>query len=67
MTLKALRANKNWTQAQAAKALGVSMETWRNYERYITYPDVIVIKKIEKVFGVKYDDIIFLPQTTKKP
>ena len=65
MTLKALRANKNWTQAQAAKALGISMETWRNYERYITYPDVIVIRKIEKVFGVKYDDIIFLPQHTK--
>ncbi len=65
MTLKALRANKNWTQAQAAKALGIGLETWRNYERYVTYPDVIMIKKIEKVFGVKYDDIIFLPSTTK--
>lgn len=64
MTLKALRANKNWTQSQAAQALGISLETWRNYERYITYPDVIVIRKMEKVFGVKYDDIIFLPKTT---
>lgn len=64
MTLKALRANKNWTQSQAAQALGISLETWRNYERYITYPDVIVIRKMEKVFGVKYDDIIFLPNTT---
>lgn len=59
MTLKALRANKNMSQADVAKALGISEDTWRNYEKGKTFPDVPVIKKIEKVFNVKYADIIF--------
>ncbi|MGI1820071.1 helix-turn-helix transcriptional regulator [Lactobacillus johnsonii] len=66
LTLKALRANQNMTQADAAKAIGVSEFTWSNYEKGKTYPDVLVIKKIEKVFHVSYSDIIFLPQNTIK-
>lgn len=66
MTLKALRANKNMSQADVAKALGISEDTWRNYEKGKTFPDVPVIKKIEKVFNVKYADIIFLPVDTIK-
>ena len=54
------------TQADAAKAIGVSEFTWSNYEKGKTYPDVLVIKKIEKVFHVSYSDIIFLPQNTIK-
>ena len=27
-TLRMLRASKSWTQAQAAKEIGVSTETW---------------------------------------
>lgn len=61
LTLKALRANRSMSQADAAKAVGVSEDTWRNYEKGKTYPDVLVIRKIEKVFHVKYADIIFLP------
>ena len=59
MTIKALRANKNWTQKQAAEAIGLSEDTWRYYERGKTFPDVPIIKKIEKVFNVTYADIIF--------
>lgn len=59
MTLKALRANKNWTQKQTAEAIGVNEDTWRNYERGKTFPDVPIIKKIEKVFNVTFADIIF--------
>lgn len=66
MTLKALRANKNMSQADVAKALGISEDTWRNYEKGKTFPDVPAIKKIEKVFNVKYADIIFLPADTIK-
>lgn len=66
-TLKALRANKNWTQEMSAKEVGVSVETWSNWERAKTYPDVPQIIKIEQVFNVKYDDIIFLPNNTVKP
>ena len=59
MTLKALRANKNMSQKEAAKAVGVSEETWRNYELGKSFPNVLSIKKIEKAFNVKYADIIF--------
>ena len=59
-TLRMLRASKSWTQAQAAKEVGVSTETWGNWERKRSYPDVPNISKIEQVFNVAYDDIIFL-------
>ncbi|QLL75795.1 helix-turn-helix transcriptional regulator [Limosilactobacillus reuteri] len=60
MTLKALRVNRGMDQAQAAKAVGVSKETWANYEKKKTFPTVPVIKKIETVFDISYNDIIFL-------
>lgn len=66
MTLKALRANKNLSQKEVAKALNISKETWRNYELGKTFPDVPTIQKMEKFFEVKYDDIIFLPCRTIK-
>lgn len=61
MTLKALRANKNMTQKQAAELIGVSEDTWGNYERGYSFPDVPKIILIEKAFGVHYNEIIFLP------
>jgi putative transcriptional regulator len=66
MTLKALRANKCWTQKQAAEAIGINEDTWRNYERGKTFPDVPIIQKIEKVFNVAYADIIFYPSSKIK-
>lgn len=59
LTLQALRATKKMSQAAAAKSVGISEFTWLNYEKGRTYPSVPVIKKIEKVFNVKFDDIIF--------
>ena len=60
ITLKAARINKNLTQQQAAKKLGISKDTLRNYEHGKSYPDVILIKKIENLYGVTYNDLIFL-------
>lgn len=61
LTLKAARKNKNLNQEEAAKLIGISVETLHNYENQKTFPDVPIIKKIEDVYGVKYEDIIFLP------
>lgn len=61
VTLKGLRAMRNWTQKKAAEEVGVSVDTWANYEKGRTYPDVPVIKNIEKAFDVSYNDIIFSP------
>ena len=61
MTLKAARMNKGYDQDTAAKLIGISPDTLSNYERGKRFPNVLIIKKIEKVYGLKYDDIIFLP------
>lgn len=60
-TLKGLRNNFNWSREEAAKRFGVSVDTITNYESYKTFPDVPIIEKILKETGMKYDDIIFLP------
>jgi transcriptional regulator with XRE-family HTH domain len=61
-TLKACRVNRNLTQAEAAKALGVTEDTLANYEAGRTFPDVRVIKKIERLYNVPFADIIFFEE-----
>lgn len=60
ITLKAARMNKGYDQNAAAELIGISPDTLSNYERGKTFPDVPIIKKIEEVYEVKYDDINFL-------
>lgn len=66
ITLKAARVNVNLTQAQAAELLNVSRDTLYNWETGRSYPDVINLKDIERVYGVSYNDIIFLPKNNAK-
>ncbi len=61
VTLKVAREMNGYTQAEAAKKLGISADTLRNYERGKSYPDIPVLRKIEGIYGIKYDNIIFLP------
>ena len=60
MTLKTAREMNGYTQQQAAKAIGISTDTLGNYERGKSYPDVPVIKKIEEVYGIQYNQLFFL-------
>ena len=64
VTLKAARVNKGLTQIEAAKMIGVTVDTLANYEKGKTFPDVPVLKKIEEVYGVGYNNLIFLPDST---
>lgn len=59
ITLKAARVNKQLTQQEAAKMLGISVDTLRQYEAGNTFPDVPMIQKIEKLYLVSYNDINF--------
>lgn len=61
MTLKTARELKGLNQAEAAEKIGVNKDTLGNYERGKSYPDIPVLRKIEEVYGVPYDRIIFLP------
>ncbi len=60
ITLKAARMNKGYDRNKASKLIGISIDTLSNYERGKTFPDVPIIKKIEEVYEIKYDDINFL-------
>ena len=62
MTMKAARVNKGLSQVKAAKLLGVSRDVVSNWERGVTFPDVLQLKRIEEVYEVGYNDLIFLPQ-----
>ncbi len=59
ITLKAARVNIGFTQKEAAKALGIAVDTLGNYERGNRYPDVEMIQKIEKLYGLSYNEIDF--------
>lgn len=61
MTLKAARVNRGLTQIEAGKILGVTADVISNWERGLTYPNVIMLGKIENLYGVPYNDLIFLP------
>ena len=62
-SLKAIRTNKGETQEEAAKGIGISVDTLGKYERGITYPDIPILKKIEEHYGVGYNDIDFFCNT----
>lgn len=62
ITLKAARVNKFLTQKAAAELIGVTEDTISNWERGKSYPDALNLQQIEIVYGVNYNDIIFLPK-----
>lgn len=59
-TLKAAREIKGYTQAEAANLLGISEYTLSNYENGRTFPDIPILRRIEHVYGVSYNQLIFL-------
>ena len=61
MTLKAARVNKDLTQKKAANLIGVNVSTLSKWENGTSCPTNKRIPKILEVYGVSYDDIIFLP------
>ncbi|GAA6319445.1 helix-turn-helix domain-containing protein [Thomasclavelia ramosa] len=60
-TLKTIREMRGLSQIDAAKAIGISVDTLSNYERGKSYPDIPVLRKIEKTYNIKYNQLIFLP------
>ena len=60
-TLKTIREARGYSQTEAAKLIGVSTDTLSNYERGKSYPDIPVLRKIEEVYNINYNQLIFLP------
>ena len=53
--LRDFRKQKEMTQAQLAKAIGVTTRTVTNYEAGRNYPNMDVISKLEKLFDVQIE------------
>ena len=64
ISLRSARVNKGYTQKEAAGRIGISEETLSRYERGKTFPSLEVIKRMEEVYGVSYNEIRF---TAPKP
>lgn len=60
LTLRTARDKAKINQIDAAKLLGLSVSTLRNYETGKTFPNVNTIHKMEELYNVSYDQIIFL-------
>lgn len=61
INLYGARHNCRLSQAEAAKRIGVSVTTIKNWENQKSFPKQPHIEKICAVYGVEYDDLIFLP------
>ncbi|MGN0553703.1 MAG: helix-turn-helix domain-containing protein [Oscillospiraceae bacterium] len=66
LTLKAARVNANYGQKEAASSLGISNKTLSNWENGYTVPKQNYIDAICKLYGVSYDNLIFLPSDSLK-
>lgn len=62
MTIKAARVNVGLNQKEAAKKLNVSNKTLGSWENGLTTPTIAKIPDICQLYGVEYDDLIFLAQ-----
>lgn len=59
ITLKAARVNKRLTQKEAAEQLGIAVSTLIQYEAGRTFPDVPILRKMEELYEVSYNEIDF--------
>ena len=50
LSLKTARELKGFTQQEVAKLLNISTDTLGNYERGKSYPNIPVLRKIEKIY-----------------
>lgn len=61
--LKIIRKANKFTQQELADAIGIERSTYASYETGRNKPDVILLSKIAKVFGVGSDFILEIDTT----
>lgn len=57
MSLAAARVNAELSQNQVCEALNISKTTIVSYEKYTTFPDITMAKRLAKLYGCSLDDI----------
>ena len=62
ISLKSARVNAGLTQKDAAAKLGVSNKTLGSWESGTSFPSANKIEMLCSLYGVHYDNLIFLPE-----
>lgn len=65
--LKKARKSKKITMQKAAELIGVSVSSYQKYEYGINKPDIDILKKISKEFGVTTDYLLGLETPPENP
>ena len=65
--LRRLRLERGWTQRQAAELLGVSAQAVSKWERGQGCPDVGMLPRLAKIFGVSVEGILDWYVTFRHP
>lgn len=55
--LRELRKIEGWTQEEVAKKLGISKQTYSNYENEKRRPSLSIIRELASIYNVNIDDI----------
>jgi len=55
--LRKLRGEKHMTQEQVAEKLGVSAQSVSRWETGATFPDILLLPELAKLYGVLVDDL----------
>ncbi len=58
ITLAAARVTAGLSQREAAKLLGITPGTLRNYERGKQVPSWTTVKEMERIYGISADNMI---------
>ena len=61
ITLEAARVNAGYSQKEVAVLLKVSNKTICSWEKGKSFPNAEKINALCALYGISYDDIIFLP------
>ncbi|MGN0405221.1 MAG: helix-turn-helix domain-containing protein [Bariatricus sp.] len=56
--LKRLRKSQGYTQADVAEIIGVSRQTFSNYERGLREPALKVLVTLANFYGVSLDELV---------
>lgn len=63
LTLRAIRVNLGLSLEEASTQIGISKDTLSRYERGDSCPDVLILRRMEQVYGINIltDKVNFLP------
>jgi transcriptional regulator with XRE-family HTH domain len=65
--LRSLRANKQWTQEQAAREIGTTVDNLALIEKGRRHPRLSTLSRIARAYGVGVEELISLEEESTAP